>query len=381
MTPANGDLSADEVSPGEMKRSSRDPEAQRRALQEWLAGRLSSEAPPEVSELSSPSATGMSSETLLFDARWREGGEECSGSFVARVEPDTEDCPVFPIYDLKGQFDLMKLVHERSRVPVPRVRWLELDAGPLGAPFFVMDRSEGRVPPDVMPYTFGSWLSEGSPEERRTLQDSSVGVLAELHSMDASSPDFAFLDFDLPGDTPLRRHYENQRRYYEWSRGERRHPVIESAFEWLDSHWPKEEGETVVSWGDSRIGNVLYAGFEPAAVLDWEMAALGPRELDIGWMIFLHCFFDEIARSLEKPGMPDFMQPADVSATYEARTGYSPRNLEFYQVYAAMRHGIVMTRVHERRVHFGEGEWPEDVDSVIYHRPTLEKMIDGSWWS
>jgi hypothetical protein len=40
----------------------------------------------------------------------------------------------------------------------------------------------------------------------------------------------------------------------------------------------------------------------------------------------------------------------------------------------------VMARVHARRVHFGQAEWPEDQDSVIYHRPTLERMLDGSWW-
>lgn len=363
-----------------MQRSSRDPAQMRGRLQSWLAARLPSGAEPEVSEISSPSATGMSSETLLFDASWQEKGAPRSGRFVARVEPDPGDCPVFPVYDLEAQFELLRIVGERTTVPVPRVRWLERDPGPLGAPFFVMDRAEGRVPPDVMPYTFGSWLSEGSAEERRQLQDASVGVLAELHSLDATSSDLAFLGFDLPGETPLRRHFENQRRYYAWCREARRHPVLEEAFEWLDKRWPADEGEAVVSWGDSRIGNVLYDGFEPSAVLDWEMAALGPRELDIGWMVFLHCFFDEIARGAGKPGMPDFMRPEDVAATYEARTGYQPRDLDFYQVYAALRHGIVMTRVHARRVHFGEGEWPEDVDSVIYHRPTLERMLDGSWW-
>jgi aminoglycoside phosphotransferase (APT) family kinase protein len=364
----------------EMKRSTRDPIAQRRTLQRWLAGRMPDEASPEISELASPSATGMSSETLLFDARWLEGGEKRTGSFVARIEPDGADCPVFPVYDLKAQFELLKLVGERSRVPVPGVRWLELDPSYLGAPFFVMDQVEGRVPPDVMPYTFGSWLSEGTPEERRQLQDASVGVLADLHAIDASSKDFGFLEFDLPGDTPLRRHFENQRRLYAWAREDRQHLVLEQAFAWLESHWPEDEGETVVSWGDSRIGNILYAGFEPAAVLDWEMAALGPRELDLGWMVFMHCFFDEIARSMGKPGLPDFMRPEDVATTYEAKTGYSPKKLEFYQVYAALRHGIIMTRIHARRVHFGEGEWPEDVDSVIYHRLTLEAMLDGSWW-
>ena len=49
--------------------------------------------------------------------------------------------------------------------------------------------------------------------------------------------------------------------------------------------------------GDARIGNVLYEGFTPVAVLDWEMAALGPRGLDLGWLVFLHAFFQMIARA------------------------------------------------------------------------------------
>ena len=48
-------------------------------------------------------------------------------------------------------------------------------------------------------------------------------------------------------------------------------------------------------WGDSRIGNVLYRDFRPVAVLDWEMATLGPRELDVAWIIFAHMVFQELA--------------------------------------------------------------------------------------
>ncbi len=367
--------------PDDIKKSTRDPEALRGALEAWLAKRLPNGAKPTLSDVSSPSESGMSSETLLFEARWLDNGERLEGSFVARVEPDPDDCPVFPLYDLEGQYKLLAYVREHSAVAVPVVRWLELDPSHLGAPFFVMERAEGRVPPDVLPYTFGSWLTEATPEQRRRLQDTSVGILADLHAIDASDPELDFLDFDLPGNTPLERHFENQRRYYQWVRGERRHPIIEQSFAWLETHWPQDEGETVVSWGDSRIGNVMYQDFEPSAVLDWEMAARGPRELDVGWMIFLHCFFEEIAKSGGLPALPDFMLPEHVAATYQARSGKKIQHLDWYQVYAALRHAIVMARVHARSVHFGQAQWPDDIDSVIYHRPTLEQMLEGSWWT
>ena len=189
--------------PNDIKKSTRDLETLRGALEAWLAERLPTDAKPVISDVSNPSENGMSSETLLFDARWLDNGERVEGSFVARVEPDPDDCPIFPFYDLEGQYKLLAYVREHSAVAVPVVRWLELDASHLGAPFFVMERAEGRVPPDVLPYTFGSWLTEATPEQRRRLQDTSVGILADLHAIDASDPELDFLDFDLPGNTPL----------------------------------------------------------------------------------------------------------------------------------------------------------------------------------
>src|SRR5437588_845211 len=78
-----------------------------------------------------------------------------------------------------------------------------------------------------------------------------------------------------------------------------------------------------VVWGDSRIGNVMYRDFRPCAVLDWEMAALGPRELDLAWMIYAHAVFEDLARVFELPGMPHFMRMDDVATTYESMTGYA----------------------------------------------------------
>lgn len=363
------------------KRSSRDPEELRSRMEAWLARQLPSGAAPKVPEVSSPSSNGMSSETLLFDAGWEEGGAAKAGRFVARVEPDPADVPVFRKYDLELQFKLMQLVGQNSDVPVPNARWIERGTEALGARFFVMDRVDGRVPPDVMPYNMDSWLLAASPEEQRQLERASVRVLTQLHAIDLASVDASFLELDVAGSTPLRRHVQDWRDYYDWTRGDRRHPILDRAFAWLEANWPGDEGETVISWGDSRIGNIMYDGFAPSAVLDWEMGALAPRELDIAWMIFLHSFFENIARQAGLAGMPDFLRRDNVAAAYEEMSGHSVRNLEFYEMYAAVRHGIIMARVFARQVHFGEAAWGDDVDQPILHRDLLEKMLDGSYWS
>jgi aminoglycoside phosphotransferase (APT) family kinase protein len=362
--------------------STRDPGDLRARLERWLEEHLPRGAGPVVSELEIPASNGMSSETLLFVASWREGGAERTESLVARVAPDPSAVPVFPVYDMDRQFRVMQRVRELSTVPVPRVLWSEPDARPLGAPFFVMERVAGRVPPDIMPYAFGSWLSEASPQEQARLEEASVGILAALHRIERPEERFEFLASPYPGGTPLRRHVAEQRAYYEWVVADGlRSPLIERCFAWLEERWPEAEGPTVLCWGDARIGNVLYRGFEPVGVLDWEMAALAPPELDLGWMVVLHRFFDDLAQRYGLVGMPHFLRRDAVAATYRRATGYAPRDLDFYTLYAALRHGIIMSRIGRRSIHFGEAKRPEDVDDLIPHRAMLEGMLAGSYWS
>jgi aminoglycoside phosphotransferase (APT) family kinase protein len=353
--------------------STRDRADLRARLAAWLSTKV---ADASISELSAPSSNGMSSETLLFEAHWREDGADVTQPCAARLAPASDALPVFPVYDLEKQFRVMRLVAERTPVPVPRTLWFEPSADAVGSPFFVMERVTGDVPPDVMPYTFGSWLLDASAADQRRVQDNAVSVLAGIHAVAASEDELAFLALDSPGATPLRRHVAHERAYYEWVAADGlRSPLIEAAFRWLDDHWPATETPATISWGDARIGNMMFRDFRPVAVLDWEMAAVGPPEIDLGWMVFLHRFFQDLTEAAGMPGMPGFMQPDDVASTYEAASGHTPRDLDWFIVYAALRHGIVMSRVARRSIHFGEAEQPDDPDDLILHRSTIESMI------
>jgi aminoglycoside phosphotransferase (APT) family kinase protein len=359
--------------------STRDRAELRERLERWLAGRFGE---AEVSPLAGPATNGMSSETLLFDARWREGGALRSASLVGRLAPDPAAVPVFPTYDMQRQFRVMQALGELGALPIPRVLWCETDPAPLGAPFFVMERVLGEVPPDIPPYTFGqSWLSKGTPEQLARLEERTVGLLAGLFRIERAAERFAFLDSPRPGATPLRRFVAELRGFYDWVSADGiRSPLIDRCFAWLETHWPEREGKTVLSWGDARIGNVLYRDFAPVAALDWEMAALGPPELDVGWLIALHRFFDDLSRNAGMAGMPELLRRDDVAASYEKQTGYAPRDLDFYTLLAALRHGIVMFRIARRMAHFGEVQLPPDVDDMIAHRRMLERMLEGSYW-
>jgi len=373
------DTSGAGPTPPDMQRSTRDLADIQTRLHHWLVSTLGDGSEPEVVVSSAAASNGMSSETVLLDAAWTDGSKRRREPLVARLAPAESDVPVFATYDLRRQFDALRLVGELTSVPVPKMWWMESDPAALGSQFFVMSRVEGDVPPDVMPYTFGdNWLFDAPASKLRELQDSSVGVLAELHAIDRPEEVFGFLGFDEPGATALQRHVAHTKAWYRYAVADgARSKLVERCFDWLDGHWPATEGETVLSWGDSRIGNVMYRDFRPVAVLDWEMAGLGPRELDVAWMLFAHRVFEELAGEFGLPGMPDFMRPDDVVGTYERDTGKTLRNLEFYCTYAAIQWGIVFLRTGMRQAHFDGSALPADHDDLMHHRGSLERMAEG----
>ena len=367
-----------------LTRSSRDTDAMARTLTGWLAGQLPDAAGVEVVLSGASDSNGMSSETILADVTWTEDGQRATHGFVMRMAPAAADVPVFQSYRLDHQYEAIRLVGELSDVPVPTPRWLEPTGEVLGQPFFFMERIDGIVPPDVMPYTFGdNWFFDATAADRRRLQDSTVRQVAALHAIPDAARTFAFLDIDsYAGDTPLRRLFDKLRTWYLWAAAELApSPLIEEALTWLEANWPEADnpGNVVLSWGDARIGNALYVDFEPVAILDWEMAGIGPRELDLGWMVFAHKVFQSITDVFEMPGLPDVLRAEDVRATYADATGVEVGDLRWFEIYSAVIWGVVFMRTGARQVHFGELEaLPEDVDSLFHHGPLMRSLLEGA---
>lgn len=364
---------------GRIQRSSRDMSDVPAALSQWLSTLLPGTT-PEITVESGVDANGMSSETILLQGRWLQDEKPVEQNWVARVAPAEADIPVFEHYRLDHQHEVMRLVAELTDVAVPQVRWLELTGDVLGRPFFLMDRVEGIVPPDVMPYTFGdNWLYDATAEQQRLLQDRTVEVLATLHSIPDARQRFGFLqEVDPPGETALHRHFGWLKNWYEFSiPGIGRSPLVDRALAWLENHFPDDvaAAEPVLCWGDSRIGNVMYREFSPVAVLDWEMATVGPRELDLAWISFAHMVFQELSKLAGLTGMPDFLREDDVRSTYRELTGVQVGDLRWFHVYSAVVWCCVFMRTGARRVHFGEIEKPADVETLFYHGSLLHRLI------
>ncbi|MET0898965.1 MAG: phosphotransferase family protein [Mycobacterium sp.] len=365
---------------GRLQRTSRDATTLPTVLADWLSTVMPGGVAPDVTIESGIDSNGMSSETIVLTGRWVHDGEPVQQKWVARVAPAQTDVPVFSSYRLDHQFDVMRLAGELTDVPVPTMRWLENTGTVLGTPFFLMDHVDGVVPPDVMPYTFGdNWFFDAEPQRQRELQDATVDVLAKLHSIPDATTTFDFLtQAHPPGDTALHRQFGWLKDWYDFAVPDiGRSPLVERALAWLEDNFPTEVAATepVLLWGDSRVGNVLYRDFRPVAVLDWEMAGVGPRELDVAWMIFAHMVFQELCGLAGMPGLPGVLREDDVRATYRQLTGVELGDLSWFYVYSAVEWACVFMRTGARRVRFGEIDRPDDVESLFYHAGLLKKLI------
>ncbi len=366
-------------------RTTRRPHETAEHLQRWLAHTLGPGREPVITELSSPESNGMSSETLLFTARWHDDGEPTERRLVARIEPPSTAYPLFPTYDLGMQFRVLRLVGEHTAVPVPETLWYEDDPAVLGGPFFVMAQVDGLVPPMSCPTR--SRTTGSSTPSPPTADDSNVRP-SPPWPVSTPSPRTASIstswpgpvDRGAPGGSSLLGLVRQWKDYCDWVVQDAPSPLLTECFAWLEAHEPSSVGGDALSWGDGRIGNMMFRDFEVVAVLDWEMASVAPPEVDLGWLCYLHRFFHDIATDLGAEGLPDLFRPVDVATTYAEVSGYRPADLRWFMAFAAVRHGAIMRRVTERAIFFGEADRPDDIDDLILHRASLRGMLDGSYW-
>ena len=321
----------------------RDFDATHGQLTGWLARKLPGGGRPELSALTIPQGAGHSNETVLFEAAWDENGGRRVQRFVVRIRPGGPR-GVFPEYDMRLQFDCMALLGKHTTIPVPRVLWFEDDAAVLGQPFYVMEHVDGVVPSDNPPFAIAGWLAEAAPEDQARLWRSSLEVLARLHQLDWRAIGLGFLDRPRHGAPGFDQQLGYYAEYLPWAEAGRPQPLLRETFAWLRAHEPSALGPAGLNWGDARISNMMYRDFAPVAVLDWEMACLGPPEVDLAWFWFLTWFLTE---GLGIPNLPGFPDRDGTAAIYERCSGRTPRHMDYFEVWAAFRFGVVMVAIDE----------------------------------
>jgi aminoglycoside phosphotransferase (APT) family kinase protein len=288
----------------------RDPDALRAGIERWL-GRT-------VGELSRPDP-GWSCETVIVE---RE--------LVIRLPP--LGAGIFPAYDLAQQAAVQEAVG-RAGVPVAQPVRYEADVDHLGAPFVSMPFIEGPIPE---PFTAGDpWLTGLSDDGRRAVWRSFIDTVGTIHDV---AHDGLGLRAGLAGEL------EWWERYVGWATDGSPPRALAEALAWCRSRRPGgEDPPWSLLWGDVRLGNVVFHpdGLAPRAILDWDMASVGPAEMDLAWFLAL----EQVTVDLTGRSVSGFGERGEAIERSRRHLGRELQDMGWHEVFALVRASAVSTRI------------------------------------
>ncbi|MEC9345908.1 MAG: phosphotransferase family protein [Pseudomonadota bacterium] len=302
---------------------------ERAALARWLAARAGIAADgPDAVQIRAP-ASGWSNETVIATV-----GDV---PVVVRLAPSR--LSMFPDYDLDKEWSIISALHAGGRAPVPEPLAEDLGGNLFGRPLFVMGFVDGIVPSDTKPtYAEQGWLVDGSVTERRRFWQSFLDSVAAVHDTDWRTPALQRLA-PADGRSSLAAAVDWIEGLHRWSAAPQ--AEIEAGFARLRETMPASAGPDVLLWGDARPANVLVRDFRIAALLDWELATVGPVEMDVTWFQEMHWMRTAGARLALPEGFPD---DDAIAAGYESASGRRLGDLSWYRLLAAVKVAVLLYR-------------------------------------
>ena len=154
-----------------------------------------------------------------------------------------------------------------------------------------MGRVEGQSASQKPNYNLAGWLTEFTPAQRRATWANGITAFAKLHAIDW--PGWLHLSQPAELGAPGIDQYLAALKEWHGVAGQGRDmPIADAALEYVLTRRPAD-ADVCVLWGDPTPSNTM---FNPdgtvAALIDWELAALGPPELDLAWWLY----FDDLFR-------------------------------------------------------------------------------------
>jgi aminoglycoside phosphotransferase (APT) family kinase protein len=319
------------------------------ALAAWAQGRLPGAGLLEVS----PLGDGHSNLTFLV----RRPGVE--PAWVLRRPPIG---PLLPTaHDVVREYRVLSLLAESaSPVRVPSVVALCEDPAVLGAPFYLMELTDGAVVRDQLP----DWMA-GDLAAQHALGIDLVDALAELHRVDWQP--FVAAGVGRPEGYLARqlRRWTGQREGIQAAvaaaGGQARElPDYDVVRDWLGANLPAE-AEPAVVHGDYKLDNVIVqrgpAGPRVAAIVDWEMATVGDPRADLGYLL---SFLPDRASGAAAPQSPDpvvaqlavlgagFPTREEMTLRWAQRTGRDPGDPRWFVALAVWKLAVLLEASYHR---------------------------------
>lgn len=341
-------------------------------LAAWLTEHLDEARHVEVGAFERPSG-GYSAETLIVPVTVTTRSSVAQRTVVLRRE--MPEPPLYPVQvqvdnEIEIQWRVMSALAAHAEVPIASLIGYETDPDVLGSPFFVMDFVDGDIPREDPPYVLTGFYAQAGAAERELMAYRCLEVMAGVHAVDVEGAKLGWLSDSEVNDG--HRQLRIWRDYAEAELDGRPHDLMLAAFDRVADELPRTEA-TVLTWGDARLGNIIWQDFRPACLTDFEAAALAPPEMDLGWCLMFEQWSHALAGAALSAGVPSQQQQVEHYCTVSGRevTDIGP-----WVLFAAARYAAIVVRMMNRWVDRGL----LNTDQTVYLdplAPVLRSLLDA----
>ena len=241
---------------------------------------------------------------------------------------------------IRREHEVMRAIAGKAAVPEP-VAFCE-DPAILGAPFMLARFVDGVAITDTLPPAYPD-----NGATARKIGEALVDALAAVHRIDWRTT--------LPKGFGRPEGFV-QRQIERWLAVRRKDavralPPLERLGQWLLDNLPDDDPATIIHC-DYHLDNTLFDRTEPRllAIVDWEMATVGPPLLDVGLLTMFwnrseakHRGFPTIQAVSNQAGAPS---ANDLAERWSAASGHPIANLAYYQAFAFWRLAAIVEGAH-----------------------------------
>lgn len=285
-------------------------------------------------------------------------GDEFGSKWVLRRPPHGEHAAT--AHDVEREYRFMAALGT-SEIPVPTVVGFCSDPGVIGAPFFVTEYVDG-----VVLHTTADAERSFGPSIRTRCGVRFIEAQVAIHSLDFDAAGLG--EFHRPGGY-VSRQIRRWSKQYEAvaSRELDLYPAVLAA---LLARLPADERPALVH-GDFHLDNAIFKpSGDVAAVLDWELAAIGDPLADFGMAV---AYWRQPADAAGLPSMPTavsgFPTRQEIIRLYGERSGLDLSNLSFYVAFAHWKIACIAESVYMRFSSGAMGSHVHDLDFLAAHPP------------
>jgi aminoglycoside phosphotransferase (APT) family kinase protein len=244
-------------------------------------------------------------------------------------------------HDMEREFKVLSRLWRHYPL-APRAFHFCEDHDVMGKPFFVMERRHGSVIRKEWPPQYAD-----DPGRRRTVAESLVDALCDLHAVDPEAVGLG--DLGRPVGF-VQRQIEGWSRRWEVA-ATRPVPDMDTVARLLSTDAPAPHRVAILH-NDFKLDNTMV-GSDGAlvAVFDWDMATLGDPLVDLGTLLAYWAQPDDptyLVFGPEAVAIGDMMSKAEVRERYASRTGFDISSIAYFEGMALFRIAVIIEQIYAR---------------------------------